>query len=408
MSEAEAFEQAIRANPDDGTAWRAYADWLAERDDPRGEFMQVQIALENEELPADERKQLQSRENALLAAHEREWLGTLAPFLLADSTGDLHPPAECWWGRGLLAEIRVRELTLPLARALAVAPAARFLQKLRIETIAGAFASESIATPGLMPAFPDLAPGPTPYQAHLELIDAPCLQTLQVFQVGRDAEPSPDGRIENVVDVEGLEHLVAGMPRVQELHLLCSGYDARALFALPNLTRLEVLRVCGFGIDDPWAQRWVPLDVLASNPALGSLTHLLVHPRYSADASYLSPPQVFALVNSPHLKSLSHLQLRLSDMGDEGARVIVGSGILNRLATLDLRDGAITDAGAKVFADCAATKNLRRLDLSRNHVTPAGLAVLRAAGVNAVADNPLDRRAARSPRLRAEREDDME
>src|SRR5262245_42212312 len=81
-AEAAAFERAIAENPDDGTGWRAYADWLVEHGDPRGEFMQVQIALEDESLPKDERKKLQKREAALLKAHEREWLGDLAPHLL--------------------------------------------------------------------------------------------------------------------------------------------------------------------------------------------------------------------------------------------------------------------------------------------------------------------------------------
>src|SRR4051812_25937071 len=47
-SEAEALERAIAANPHDLAAWGAYADYLAEQGDPRGEFMHVQLALEDE------------------------------------------------------------------------------------------------------------------------------------------------------------------------------------------------------------------------------------------------------------------------------------------------------------------------------------------------------------------------
>src|SRR5262249_51933391 len=57
-SDAEAFEKALAANPHDVTGWHAYADFLAERGDPRGEFMQVQIALENEALSKKERDAL--------------------------------------------------------------------------------------------------------------------------------------------------------------------------------------------------------------------------------------------------------------------------------------------------------------------------------------------------------------
>ena len=59
--------------------WRAYADYLAERGDPRGEFMQVQLALEDESRPAAERKKLAAREKALLKKHERDWLGAVGP-----------------------------------------------------------------------------------------------------------------------------------------------------------------------------------------------------------------------------------------------------------------------------------------------------------------------------------------
>src|SRR5262249_5005166 len=57
-SEAEAFERALAADPNDVAGWCAFADYLAERGDPRGEFMQVQLALENESLPKAQRTTL--------------------------------------------------------------------------------------------------------------------------------------------------------------------------------------------------------------------------------------------------------------------------------------------------------------------------------------------------------------
>ena len=66
------------ADPHDRTAWSALADCLTERGDPRGEFMQVQRALEDETIPADQRKTLRAREEELLAAHEKEWIGDWA------------------------------------------------------------------------------------------------------------------------------------------------------------------------------------------------------------------------------------------------------------------------------------------------------------------------------------------
>src|SRR4051812_38097216 len=51
VSAAEGLEAAIRANPADLLPWGVYADYLSEHDDPRGEFMRVQLALEDEALP---------------------------------------------------------------------------------------------------------------------------------------------------------------------------------------------------------------------------------------------------------------------------------------------------------------------------------------------------------------------
>src|SRR5262249_25890457 len=53
------LESALAENPDDLAAHSAYADYLSEQGDPRGEFIQIQLALEDESRPAAERKQLQ-------------------------------------------------------------------------------------------------------------------------------------------------------------------------------------------------------------------------------------------------------------------------------------------------------------------------------------------------------------
>src|SRR5262249_5556682 len=131
-----------------------------------------------------------------------------------------------------------------------------------------------------------------------------------------------------------------------------------------------------------------PLDVLAKNPAVGKLTHLLFHPH--ADefrGSFLPLDQVKKVLKSKRLTSLTHLQLRLSDMGDEGCEAFVKSGILRRLRWLDLRHGRVTDEGARILAACPDLKNLEHLDLSGNQLTESGIAALRATGVNLRGDH---------------------
>src|SRR5205823_9693190 len=67
------LEEALVDNPDDLAAHMALADWLSEQADPtaraRGEFIQVQLALEEPSRPAEERQRLRRWEAELLRRH---------------------------------------------------------------------------------------------------------------------------------------------------------------------------------------------------------------------------------------------------------------------------------------------------------------------------------------------------
>src|SRR5262245_38812068 len=71
----QALERSLAERPDDLAPHLAYADHLAETGDPRGEFIQLQIALEDGSLRAEERRRLRRRAKDLLLLHLREWLG---------------------------------------------------------------------------------------------------------------------------------------------------------------------------------------------------------------------------------------------------------------------------------------------------------------------------------------------
>lgn len=395
--EAVAFERALEDNPDDLAGWSAYADYLAEQGSLWGEFMRVQLALEDESRTGAERKKLKADEKKLLAKHERDWLGVLAPYLLDSPANEPYsdgydpdlpsrPKTEHRWRRGVLDELTVDCVTVSLAHALADAPAARFLRKLRVLSTADYLGMEEGETPRRVPA-------PPRYHGHdewPELFGAPWLGNLRIFQMGDiNGEPPEDGWCSNHTYAPGLERLVACMTRIEELHLLCKDYDRAELFGLPSLKNLRVLRMYAPRERIGRGEYEIELDLLARNPLLGNLTHLMLHPHYAVHRSFIPLGRVVPVFRSPHLKSLVHLQLRLSDMGDQGVREIISSGILKRLKVLDLRHGCITDEGARLFAECADTRNLEHLDLTRNRVTPAGLNVLRKAGVKAVANKPL-------------------
>jgi uncharacterized protein (TIGR02996 family) len=81
MTIEDAFLQAILETPVDDLPRLAYADWLEEQGDPRGEFIHVQCRLTRMDAEDDMRFELEEREDELLRRHQDEWLGELRPLL---------------------------------------------------------------------------------------------------------------------------------------------------------------------------------------------------------------------------------------------------------------------------------------------------------------------------------------
>src|SRR5438128_626897 len=76
MNPADAFELAIAQAPDDDALRLMYADWLDDQGDPRGELIRIQCALVRPNS-AQHHTDLLDRQEALLTAHDAEWVGPL-------------------------------------------------------------------------------------------------------------------------------------------------------------------------------------------------------------------------------------------------------------------------------------------------------------------------------------------
>jgi len=96
------------------------------------------------------------------------------------------------------------------------------------------------------------------------------------------------------------------------------------------------------------------------------------------------------LLGSPHLVSLRNLHLHVSDLGDEGCKDILESGILKRLKVLDLRYGCVHDEGAGTLAACPDVRNLERVCLANNELTEVRKVVLQRLGIPVVCDSQYD------------------
>lgn len=389
----QSLEKAILDNSDDVAAHSAYADCLTEEGNPRGEFIQVQLALEDPKRPAKERKELEAREKELLQKHGEEWLGELAgPLLKNDRTGLSSYEAEgqkiqFGFARGWLDSLEVQYLSVQLARVLARSAETRLLRRLIIQSPAAQNPIEDQSEseqlddeyegwyePGAdAPAEQEGGAGLYPLRR------STYLGNLRVFQLGEQYEDSQYGGPSCHTPGEGVVELVKKLPRLEELYLMAHGVDTASLFGLKTLVNLRILEVDHV--------HEYPLKTLAKNPAMSRLTHLLLHPHgLDGDEAYIRLDGLNAILKSPHLKSLTHLRLRLADFGDDGCKAIVDSGILQRLKMLDVSHGPISDEGAKILAACPDLRRLELLNVSYNGLTKTGIAALKSTGVTFKAD----------------------
>jgi uncharacterized protein (TIGR02996 family) len=382
VSQLEALEEAVRSDPDDRAAHAALADFLHEQGDPRGELMQVQLALEDESVPADRRQQLKAHEKALLKKHGQEWVGAWAGVVTdLENSGTPHndelPGGKKYlFEGGLLTTVNITRLTVPLARAMVAAPELRFVRNLFI----GNVPPEPEGDEEEFAEGPDVPEGVEDHQGQYPLLRWPQLRYIRRFGWGWPPEENDkDYYFSCWMPGDRVYDFVKQMPDVEELRIFAHVRDAKKLVAL----QMPKLRV--FQLYHGWSY---PLDKLAANPTLGKLTHILCHPHglEPDDKPYITLKDLRAICRAPHLSSLAHLQLRSSVVGDAGAKEIAASGILKRLRVLELQLGCISDEGAKALAECPDVKNLQLLDLSHNALTEAGIAALTATGVKVVAE----------------------
>jgi len=408
-STGKVLENAILAAPEDLGARCAYGDWLSEHKDPRGEFMQCQLALEDESLNPAQRKDLQKRERALLKKHQGEWLGRLGPILTKnpnvthpeDYRRDL-PNYHYRFARGFLDSLHVTHLTLSLARALRDGPQARLLRELAIDSFTNSNdeEDEEAAEDDGEDRIVDPDGRDNDYYRPLApLLKIPCWDSLRSFRLGSEIDMDlclKGGHgTQHHADLRYCTPLFERMPKLEELHLLGKCLDVDRLFASKKLPNLRVLRIYHLGIHRAGGREdkryEYPLSTLGKNASFQNLTHLLFHPHheeyyYDPENSgrkgcFLPLSQVRAILRSKHLRQLRHLQLRLSNMGDAGCEEIVASGILKQLKVLDLRHGCISDKGANILAACVDLKHLDHLDVCRNGLTAKGIKALKSTGV---------------------------
>ncbi len=149
---------------------------------------------------------------------------------------------------------------------------------------------------------------------------------------------------------------------LESLHVKRVGDLAPALFASPLLAGLTYLYVEGLEPDGA--------AHLAASPHVASLTTLNLR------QGSVGPAGAKALAASPHLAGLTHLYISRSDIDDAGAQAVAGSPHFRRLVELELMSNIIGPAGARALAASPNVAGLTGLNLQNNRLGDEGTAAL--------------------------------
>ena len=366
----EALEAALAADPDDVAAHAAYADLLIEAGDPRGEYIRLQLALEDRNQPADRLRAMEQEAFALRREHEAEWLGPLAEFVLpkrGPSVGAMVADnVEVTWRRGWVHGVRIERLTPKILRAVAGNPAGLLLQELAILRANLLGLSELRYNPVAL------------------ALQSPTFRGLRRIELG-----SAETWSFLALDDEYLA-LIENTRCLRQLTVRASHLNTPRIFAtpLPQLQTLELTVVeVGFAF-----------RVLAINSTFGQLRNLhldifeyvegMDNPHGPGVTNLIDSDELRIFFRSPHLRSLLYLGLRLPGFGDAGVDELISSGMIARLKGLDLCRCEITDDGAQELAACPDVARLEYLHLDNNLLSPVGIEALAAVGVT-VSDRQL-------------------
>ncbi len=348
----EPFLKSIQEDPDNVAHYEVFSDWLQENGDPRGEMIRVQLQLEDDKVSAGDRKKLKAKEKSLLKSNATQWLGGLAPELVANKWPEAlgyrsnSKPYQWEFVRGFLGNLNVEYLTPHFAKSLIESSSVSMLQSLAIEdTPNGEVLGEEYEEYAESDWGWDDLPG-------LEELYKGKFPNLRRFEIdGYDASAT------------GVQKVLKNMPRLEHLVLDARDVEIESISKckLPNLKSIRATR-----FDEN------PLEALAANKSLKKLESINFFPHMlePGDDPYLDLPGLRALCRSKNLPNLKSLTLNCSDFGDEGINELINSGLIERLEELDLQHGATTDVGARLLIE-ARPNQLLRLNLTGNYLSNA-------------------------------------
>lgn len=427
MDLEDAFLQDIRAHPDDDAPRLIYADWLDERNDPRGEFIRVQCALAALGDEDPRRWPLEKRVQELLGQYREKWLPQGSDAAACEfrrgfvECVELTPEEFLESGDRLFAQTPIRHLRLRRRGQLVADPAedvrtvSRVAESPLLSNIRGLSLTLPLTVADVqaeMRVFVE-----SPYLSHLtdlrlasvsldeDLLFAwtapsrrPNLRSLDLS--GNSLQPSVVRMLAQAPHLVGLRTL-----NLARTNLMLG--DLRLLAHSSSLSNLTDLNLNDNRLTHEAAA------ILAEGRLLGQLETVQL------DANALGDSGALAIRDWPALPRLSRLTARNNQIFAVGIAALAQSAALRDLLSLDLISNISCDAGASALASSRNCRNLRALHLWFNGIGDAGVRAiaesehlygltwlnlnanrLTADGVRALIDSPYLRRLVRLDLLR--------
>ena len=346
MSEHEAFLQGILQAPDDDAPRQVYADWLEERNDPRGEFIRVQCELAK--IPIDDPRwdALEQRQWDLLCANEEKW------------TADIKSLVTEWqFHRGFVDTVSMG------ARAF-VDIAAKLFSRAPIRNVKLTRVGRSgISTAQELGGCPEvgrlrsLALDCRPQgDSHQWPHSFPFTQLRALSLWGQEFGYD-----------EFLQGVVNRLPSLEELNLIdVIGFCNELVFLKDPKTPLRLKKLdLSFSAPIP-----VNIGKVTSAPGLGTLTHLnLANNQFRVAGGQ-------ALAASPHLTNLVSLGLEGCTIGVKGTQALANAALLANLTSINLQNNNIPDGGVQAIISSPHWTKLRELYLGMNNIGAKGITSL--------------------------------
>ncbi len=329
----------IEKNPNEQANYLAYADWLQDQGDPRGELIMVQHGLAIN--PKDQK--LLKAEKQLLSDYSEHFLGALAPY--AEDMLD-----ELEWSMGYLRRAKIltthdrcpgfgpKGKTIPFTEALQFLldlTSAQFLQGLTLGI-------ENFEDNDYAAAIGVLAETKHKTLKELYIGDFHCEETELNWSAAGPLEPLCKGLpvLEELVVRSG--SLSAGkltFPKLKSFTAISGELDGETLgeFANAKWPKLETLSI-QLGRDIDASRALEALEPVFKGKGLRQLKHLGFGNYHRTDELCT------VLASAPIMKQIETLNLSQGTMGDEGAEALAASKRIS-LTQLDVSENFISSAG---------------------------------------------------------------